>query len=84
MRVRYFIDIINELLKQGVSQTAIADALGVKKQNMTEILGKNPKKLRQNLKDEHLPGLLRLCREYKVGPKTASELIALIDKEVKK
>lgn len=81
MNVRYFIEIINELLGKGVSQQEIAKSLGFKKQNMTEILGKNPQKQRQNLKDEHLPPLLALCIKYKTGPKSAKALLQRIEQE---
>ena len=81
MRVRYFIDIIEGLLAKGVSQSAIAKALGFKKQNITEIIGKTPDKQRRNLKDEHLPGLLALCKKHGVGPRSADQLVQLIQRE---
>lgn len=77
MRVRYFIEIINELLQAGCGQAEIAEALGFKKQNLTEILSDK----RQNLKDEHLPGLIRLCRKKGVGPQTAGRLMKIIEDE---
>lgn len=84
MNVRYFIDIINDLIKEGASRVEIAAALGFKKQNMTEILGGVPSKQRQNLKDEQMPGLLALCKKYKTGPKSAKALLDLIENEKKK
>lgn len=79
MRVRYFIEIINELLRSKCPQAEIAEALGFKKQNLTEILSDK----RQNLKDEHLPGLIKLCRKYGVGPQTAAALMRRIETEKK-
>lgn len=84
MKVRYFIDIINKLLAKNVSQVQIASALGIKKQNLSEILGKVPGKQRQNLKDEHLPGLLKLCKEHNLDIKSWNQLGRLIEKEIKK
>lgn len=81
MRVKYFIEIIQVLLEKGASQVEIAKTLGFSKQNLTEILGSVPEKQRQNLKDEHLPGLLKLCRKYKVQPMTAKGLIEVIERE---
>lgn len=81
MRVNYFIDIIKVLLKKGASQKEIADTLGFSKQNMTEILGGVPEKQRKNLKDEHLPGLVKLCKRYGVAPKNGNKLLELIEKE---
>lgn len=83
MRVKYFIEIIRQLLEKNVSQNEIAKALGFSKQNMTEILGKNPAKQRKNLKDHHLPALLDLCRAHKVGPQSADKLLSEIKKEAK-
>lgn len=84
MRVNYFIDIIKQLIAKDVAQNEIAKALGFSKQNMTEILGKNQNKQRKNLKDEHLPGLLSLCRKHKIGPQSAAELMRVIKEEVRK
>jgi hypothetical protein len=81
MRVRYFIDIIEGLIAKGVSQIEIAKALDFKKQNLTEVLGKIPGKQRQNLKDEHLPGLLTLCKKHRVGPQSADGLLKIIERE---
>lgn len=82
MIVKYFVDIIKELVDKGASQTEIAKIIGFTKQNMTEILGGKPEKQRKNLKDEHLPGLLKLCKKYKVGPQNPSELFRLINSEI--
>lgn len=84
MNVKYFIDIIDKLLKKGASQAEIAKTLGFSKQNMSEILGKVKAKPRQDLKSKHLPGLLKLCKGYKVGPQTYDALMDLIEKEVDK
>lgn len=81
MRVTYFIEIIRLLLEKGASQQEIAKSIGFSKQNMTEILGGVPEKQRQNLKDEHLPGLLKLCRKYNIEPKTPRALLKLIEQE---
>lgn len=82
MRVRYFINIINNLLTKGASQSEVAKVLGFSRQNLTEILGLVPEKQRKNLKDEHLPGILQLCKKYDVPPKTAAALMRLIQEEV--
>lgn len=84
MKVRYFIDIINKLLAKGLSQVEIAKTLGMKKQNLSEILGKVEGKQRQNLKDEHLPGLLKLCKAHGLDVKSWSQLGKLIEGELKK
>ena len=81
MNVIYFVKLLRKLLDAGASKSEIASELGFRKQNMNEIFGDVPEKQRQNLKDEHLPGLLRLCRNYKVGPQTAKQLLDLIEKE---
>lgn len=82
MDVIYFVDIIKELLEAGASKTEVMAELRMKKQNMREILGNVPGKQRQNLKDEQLPGLLRLCRKYKRGPQTERELLRMISGEL--
>lgn len=79
MQIKYFVEIIEALVAKGLTQQGIAAELGLKKQNMTEILSKDPRKRRQNLKDEHLPGLLRLCRKHGIEPRTASGLIKMIE-----
>lgn len=82
MKVRYFIDIINDLLSRGASQSEVAKELGFSRQNLSEILGLVPEKQRKNLKDEHLPGLMKLCKKYDTEPRTASKLIKMIESEL--
>jgi len=79
MSVKYFRNIIEDLLEHGLTQTKIADAIGFKKQNITEIL----QGIRQDMQGEQLSRLIALCKKEKLKPSTWSQLGDMIDRELK-
>jgi transcriptional regulator with XRE-family HTH domain len=78
MRVKYFKNIIERLLAKGLSQTKIAESLGFKKQNITEIL----QGIRQDMQGEHLSRLVKLCKVNRLEPDTWNKLGKMIDDEL--
>lgn len=80
--MEYVSKIITALIKKGAGKSEISREIGFNRSNMTDI-GKGSRQ-RVDLKSRHLPGLLRLCRKYRVGPQNGNQLVSVIDRELKK
>lgn len=84
MRVEYFVTIIQNLLKVGCTEAKVARSLEISRTAVTTILGKNRRQLPpEDLKSKQLRGLVRLCKEYNIEPKTWAKLGKMIDSELK-
>lgn len=84
MEMIYFLDIIKEFQRVGLSDSAIARELGITRQRLHNMLGKGKGRAPiQRVSDEVLFSLLQASKKYKIEPRNWSKLGQLIDQEFK-
>jgi transposase len=82
MEMVYFLNIIQEFQRIGLSDSAIARELGITRQRLHNMLGKGKGRAPiQRVSDEVLYSLLIACKKHKIEPRNWAKLGRLIDKE---
>lgn len=85
MRVEYYRKIIEALIDKGCKEADIARAIQKSRTAVNTMRGKNKNQLPpEDLKGSQLAGLIKLCKSYKIEPKTWNALGKRIEAELRK